>query len=112
MAYLKHCTECGSSFTARRHDAAFCSTDCRKTFHNRRAVRGSEMYDLFRALRRERSKAKTLNIWTELCRLELRWHEEDAGRKTYLAPEDALLALRESGRLMMGEQLQSIRAGR
>lgn len=112
MTYLKTCHECGASFTARRHDACFCSTPCRKTFHNRRAVRGAEMYDLFRALRRERSKASSLNLWTELCRLELRWFEEDDGRRTYLPPEEALLALRESGRLMMGEPLQRIRAGR
>jgi len=71
--------------------------------------RGAEMYDLFRALRRERPLAKLLNIWTELCRLELKWQEEDEaqrpGRRSYTPPKRALDQLYDKGALQRGELL-------
>lgn len=102
------CHECSTAFVQPRADACFCSTSCRKTFNNRRAVRGAEVYDLFRALRRERPLAKELNIWTQMCRLELRWQEEDTKRgkgRAYRAPRKHLQELIDTGRLMMGDAL-------
>jgi predicted nucleotidyltransferase component of viral defense system len=79
------------------------------SFNNRRMKRGAEMYDLFRALRRERSQAKELNIWTELCRLEKKWNDEDEaerdGRKAYMPPQKALANLLDKGSLPRGEIL-------
>lgn len=102
------CQECGTSFTGQR-GKHFCSTTCRQAFNNRRMKRGAEMYDLFRAMRRERGSAKQLGLWSEMCRLELRWHEEDQrerpGRRSYMPPQAALLNLRETGRLDMGQRI-------
>lgn len=71
--------------------------------------RGAELYDLFRALRRERSEAKALNLWTQICRLELNWHTDDVaerpGRKSYMPPKKALAHLQDKGSLQRGEIL-------
>ena len=68
----------------------FCSDKCSKIFNNRRMVRGAILYDLFRINRRERDKAKQSGIWNAMCRLELSWNDEDAGRKTWKPAEMAL----------------------
>ncbi len=104
-----HCQECGNPISGRRKPALFCSPVCRQVFNNRRMQRGAELYDLFRALRRERSEAKALNIWTEICRLELNWQIEDEkvrpGRRSYMPPKKALAILRDKGSLHRGEVL-------
>lgn len=125
MSIVAHtCQECGNHISGRvrgNHVSRvpgklFCSTPCRQTFNNRRMQRGADIYDLFRALRRERSEAKRLNIWTEICRLELGWQQEDeterGGRKSYMPPRKALDLLRDKGSLPRGDLLQPIRAGR
>ena len=88
------CKECGSPQTTTRRGKGFCSDRCRVVFNNRRLQRGADLYDLFRALRRERDEAKTLNIWTEICRLEKIWQDEDEtmrpGRRSYIEPRRAL----------------------
>lgn len=109
------CPECGQATSGQR--ARFCSTSCRMAFNNRRMQRGAQAYDLFRALRRERDTAKKLNIWTELCRLELIWQEEDEaarpGRRSYIAPQVALAHLRDVGAIPRGVLLaKSHRVGR
>lgn len=40
------CRECGGEFGAQRSHAAFCTTACRKVWHNRRQKRGAELYDV------------------------------------------------------------------
>lgn len=110
------CQECGNSISGHRSGQLFCSTVCRQHFNNRRLQRGAELYDLFRALRRERNEAKSLNVWTEICRLELQWQQEDdaerEGRKSYMPPRKALEILRDKGSIPRGDLLQSVRAGR
>lgn len=110
MTNLTHtCHECGAPLEDARIGQEFCSRQHRNTFNNRRMQRGAEMYDLFRALRRERGEAKELNIWTLLCRLELKWQEEDAairpGRRSYMPPTKALANLFDRGALPRGEIL-------
>lgn len=108
MSKLHKCQECGQNFTSRRADAIFCKTECRKEFNNRRATRGAEIYDLFRTLRRERGKAKDLNVWTAMTRLELRWQQEDekrGGGKTYRDAKTVMAELMDTGRLPRGEVL-------
>ena len=56
----QHCQECGEPFTAKKHHAKFCSTSCRKTWNNRRAMRGAQLYDAVMAMRYDRKKAKAL----------------------------------------------------
>lgn len=101
------CHECGNCTTGR--DKLFCSTPCRQAFANRRMKRGAELYDLFRALRRERGKAKELNLWTYMCRLEKQWQDEDErdrpGRRSYMPPAKALTNLFDKGSLQRGEVL-------
>jgi hypothetical protein len=113
----KGCLECGKLWNERKHDRLFCSSAHRLAFNNRRMKRGAEMYDLFRAMRRERDQAKLLGLWAEMCRLELRWQQEDdaqrPGRRSYMPPEKALMNLRETGRLPIGVVVaKNIRAGR
>lgn len=110
MTTHKHCCiECSAPLSARRIGQEFCNTSCRQRFNNRRMQRGAEIYDLFRALRRERSQAKALNIWTEICRLELGWNMEDEkqrpGRRSYMRPQKALANLYDKGSLQRGEIL-------
>lgn len=68
--------------------------------------RGAEMYDLFRALRRERETAKTLGLWAEICRLEKKYNDEDQrerpGRRSYVEPKRALANLTDKGSLPRG----------
>ncbi|RUX03174.1 MAG: transcriptional regulator [Mesorhizobium sp.] len=111
------CLECGKLFNDRRAGRLFCSGACRLAFNNRRMKRGAEMYDLFRAMRRERDEAKLLGLWAEMCRLELRWQQEDQeerpDRRSYMPPRKALANLRETGRLPIGDIVaKNIRAGR
>lgn len=111
------CQECGNRISDPQREQLFCSAPCRQTFNNRRMKRGAELYDLFRALRRERGKAKELNLWTQICRLELEWQMQDEaqrpGRKSYMPPEKALANLLDKGALQRGEIMaHNIRAGR
>lgn len=103
------CPECGSAIESRQAGKEFCSQQCRQSFNNRRMQRGAEMYDLFRALRRERGEAKTLNLWTQMCRLELKWQTEDdqqrPGRRSYMPPKKAITNLLDRGSLPRGEVL-------
>jgi len=112
------CLECGNACSkGRQPDKLFCSPSCRLSFNNRRMQRGAEIYDLFRALRRERVEAKRLNIWTHICRLELAWQMEDeetrSGRKSYMPPKKALANLLDKGSLQRGDIIAyNMRAGR
>ncbi len=103
------CLECAKPVERPRIGQEFCCPSCRLAFNNRRMQRGAEMYDLFRALRRERETAKALNLWTEICRLELAWEQEDQrdrpGRRSYMPPKKALANLCDKGSLPRGEIL-------
>lgn len=109
MTKLQVCQECGQPLTARRAGQEFCKPACRQTFNNRRMQRGAELYDLFRAMRRERADAKGMNLWTEMCRLELKWQTEDdaarPGRRSYMPPQKAITILKDKGSLPRGEVL-------
>lgn len=87
------CLECSAPFTGYakgRVPQRFCGRACARKFNHRRESRGALAYDLLRIMRRERDVASKLNIWTELCRVELSWNDEDAGRKTWKPAEMAL----------------------
>jgi hypothetical protein len=60
-------------------------------------------------LRRERDVAKRMNIWTEICRLELIWQQEDEierpERRSYVPPSEALAHLYDKGSLQRGDVL-------
>lgn len=107
MAKLSECQECGKSYQSARRGQEFCSNQCRQDFNNRRMQRGAELYDLFRALRRDRTTAKEMNLWTQLCRLELKWQQEDEaarpGRRSYMPPAKAMMILFDKGSLQRGE---------
>ncbi|MDK2769930.1 MAG: hypothetical protein KYX69_19705 [Sphingomonas sp.] len=103
------CLECETAVSDARKGQGFCCDACRSAFNNRRKRRGADAYDIFRALRRERSTAKRLNLWTELCRLELKWQMEDEaerpGRRSYVPPDQALANLYDKGALQRGDIL-------
>lgn len=71
------CLECGTPFTPRQADAEFCAPACRKTWNNRRLLRGAELYDLFMALRWDRRIATGLHVFTLLSRLAAIYRRED-----------------------------------
>ncbi|MGX1353356.1 hypothetical protein AB7M49_006977 [Bradyrhizobium elkanii] len=112
MTKVHQCQECGEDISARRRGQEFCKPSCRQAFNNRRMQRGAELYDLFRALRRERADAKALNLWTELCRLELKYQIEDEtarpGRRSYMPPQKAITILKDKGSLPRGEVLKAV----
>lgn len=100
---MSKCQECGITYRPRtgrgRPNTIFCTPACGKTFNNRRMRRGAELYDLFRAMRRDRAKAKDLGVWNAMCVLDMVWQEEDdaAGRKakSFFPPAYALNQLFE-----------------
>ena len=88
MSRLISCRECGKALNNADRRAEFCGSPCRKTWNNRRMVRGAELYDLMMALRFNRAEAKAQNVWSLMCRLASVWMEEDkaAGRTTFKPP--------------------------
>ncbi len=103
----KNCLECVAELarSTRGMPKRFCSTACKSRFNHRRANRGAEIYDLFRAMRRDRAAASELDIWTEMCRLDTLWEDEDRAEKrvtkSYKPPAMALADLRERDRVPM-----------
>ena len=74
------CRFCGNDLgTERRANALFCDNrgKCRAAYSNRRLWRGAILYDLFMALRFERTAAEEAGIWSAMCRLASIWREED-----------------------------------
>lgn len=66
----RKCRECGTTFQPKQHNAAFCGSPCRRTWNNRRAMRGAQMYDAVMALRYDRKRAADQGVdWTFICRM-------------------------------------------
>jgi len=73
----RYCKECGNPFWPSRHGQDFCpKSTCRSTFHQRRASRGTQLYDLAMEWRGKRRKG----LFTELCRILDDWLYEDRER--------------------------------
>jgi hypothetical protein len=85
------CLECGGPGSA---FGDFCCAACRKSWNNRRMVRGAELYDLFMALRYERRTAYPMGLFGIISRAAAMFRREDlaerAGRKSWRAPSDIL----------------------
>mgnify|MGYP001611599155 CR=1 FL=1 len=90
--YTDKCLDCDMPLTEAqiRKGQRYCCTSHSIRFNNMMKTRGASIYSLVRILRRERDTATRLNIWTELCRVELSWNDQDAGRKTWKPAEMAL----------------------
>lgn len=91
----RDCLECGGPIARTAGvKKEFCCAACRKSFGNRRAMRGALIYDLFMATRYEREKAAKLDLWTMLCRAGLQFRQEDDrrrnGRRSWRAPEEVV----------------------
>jgi len=75
------CRECGQPFEAtnrgRGSAPIFCADACKKTFNNRRMLRGARLYDLMMLCRYERGTAKLRGVWAILCEVCRQWREED-----------------------------------
>jgi hypothetical protein len=87
MATKRVCRECGKEFQPKRASGFFCGTVCRKTWNNRRALRGQELYDLFMEMRFNRCDAKDQGYWTILCSLASAYKTADetlrSGRQSW-----------------------------
>lgn len=88
------CRECGTGFQRYTRSDNFCSTTCRRTFNNRRAMRGAELYDLFMVIRFDRPRAKLLGLWTIVCYLAGMFRDEDNaerdGRPSWRDPAEII----------------------
>lgn len=88
-----HCKECGKPLTSTRKPKSFCDPDHRLAWVNRRAERGSLIYDLFMATRYDRKAAAELDLWTKLCRMGEIFREEDLKAKrpqTWRKPREVM----------------------
>lgn len=93
------CLECGDPLArhagdTRRSDTSFCCIACRKTFNNRRAMRGAELYDLYMAHRFDRRVATDLGVMQAINRLASVYRQEDQrsrdGRRSWRKPKAVL----------------------
>lgn len=94
----RECLDCGNGLRADAPASAeFCCTDCRKSFNNRRAQRGAELYDLFMVIRFERGLARLRGVWTVMCALASAYRDSDnhlrAGRRSWRRIDAALGAI-------------------
>lgn len=85
--FTKCCCECNGVFQSVVRSAEFCSTACRKTYNNRRAVRGAEIYDIAMAWRFGDGEGRINEARDLLCALLSGYNEEDKksrpGRRSY-----------------------------
>jgi hypothetical protein len=85
------CRECGCPINSGRTGVYFCSPEHRKTWNNRRAVRGAELYDLFMANRFERQLATDKHMWSIMTNLASAYRDADkalrSGRRSWDAKE-------------------------
>lgn len=89
--------------------AKFCSNSCKGAWHNRRKLRGADIYDLFMNMRYNRAAAEEAEVWKEVCRLGEKWNDEDkaAGRTTYdRNPVRVIGALMDKGTLMRARKMR------
>lgn len=99
---VRCCRECNTPLPETlKPNATFCGVPCKANWNNRRKSRGSDLYDLWMAMRYERDDAKSLSVWEEMCRLSEGWRDEDrdAGIVSYEKPGVVLSRLKDSGRL-------------
>lgn len=85
--FSRTCCECGSKFETVRTEAEFCGTPCRKTYNNRRAMRGAEIYDIAMAWRFGDGEGRINEARDLLCALLSGYNEQDKesrpGRRSY-----------------------------
>jgi hypothetical protein len=85
--FSRCCAECDKAFEAKRREAEFCSTECRKVYNNRRAMRGAEIYDIAMAWRFGDGEGRIAEAQSLLCALLSGYNEEDKrsrkGRRSY-----------------------------
>jgi hypothetical protein len=82
------CAECSKDYKGRTYNSEFCGTPCRRTFNNRRAVRGALLYDLTmlskQPLNFERNPDSRFYDWPLRIETQIAlWEAEDAGRRTW-----------------------------
>lgn len=81
--WMRKCVECGKEFTSRNYNGMYCSTECRRTFNNRRMQRGAVLYDLAMI---EGFAAEAFDKHDFAARREdliAQWRKEDEGRRTW-----------------------------
>lgn len=86
----RSCRECGGLLEDRPNGRprTFCDKDCRQKWHNRRIVRGGELYDFVMAWRYDRD---TPDMMAQIARLASAYREADKalrdGRHSWNAEE-------------------------
>ncbi len=88
---LRPCLECGAPHA---RAGLFCGAPCRASFNNRRQQRGAVLYDLWMALRFDRTARGVGDAWRAMCRAASAWRDEDRrrrdGRKSWRPPREVL----------------------
>lgn len=89
MTHTATCRECSDKYEAQKAASKFCGSKCRKTFNNRRALRGAQIYDMMMGLRFDRKGAADAGLdYTAVCALVKKFADQDGKKKTYTAPGD------------------------
>lgn len=76
---MRGCAECGKDLKARRANRAFCGAACRRVFNNRRANRGSILYDL--VVIEDEGGEPGKQATERIAEMVAHWKEEDKRRK-------------------------------
>jgi hypothetical protein len=85
------CSECGETFETQSHNPSkFCCSSCRKTWQNRRMLRGAILYDMMMEHRYNRKAEDSSEIRNVMYSLLAEWRAEDQeeriGKRTWLDP--------------------------
>lgn len=88
------CRDCGAEIRPETRSREFCSATCRSTFHNRRKQRGADFYDLFMALRFDRTEAQDKGAWSLMCRMAATFKLEDQYERGGLPSWDTIGSVR------------------
>ena len=90
--FSRDCAECGEKFLTNRREAEFCPGNkdkCRKTYNNRRYLRGAELYDILMTCRFDRDFAAKEGLQLSSIMSNLAQHYRNAdkayrnGRKSW-----------------------------
>jgi len=75
---MMKCSNCGAEFEPRAANQQFCNPNCRKEWNNRRASRGTVLYDMMMAMRYERDgELSESDLRKLMATVAADWHQQD-----------------------------------
>jgi len=89
------CRECGAALVAQRDSWELCGPSRWRAFHNRKATRGAQLYDLVMAWRFDRTGSAAVGAQSLLCRIAAVLKAEDDRERPGLHSWDDVGRVRE-----------------